>query len=62
MQSTIISIKTIVQRYRANRPQQYKRILKEITMEAIRLRILKVKELIVKGVKAKPKILVKEDI
>ena len=31
-------------------------------MEAIRLRILRVKELIVKGAKAKPKILVEEDI
>ena len=31
-------------------------------MEAIRLRILKVKELIVKGAEAKPKILIEEDI
>ena len=31
-------------------------------MEAIKLRILRVKELTVKGVKAKPKILVEEDI
>ena len=31
-------------------------------MEAIRLRTLRVKELIVKGVKAKLKILIKEDI
>ena len=31
-------------------------------MEAIKLRILKAKELIVKEVKAKPRILVKEDI
>ena len=31
-------------------------------MEAIRLRTLRAKELIVKGVKAKPKILIKEDI
>ena len=31
-------------------------------MEATRLRTLRVKELIVKGVEAKPKILVKEDI
>ena len=31
-------------------------------MEAIKLRILKVKELIVKGNKAKLKILIKEDI
>ena len=38
------------------------RIPKEITIEAIRLRILKVKELIVKGVKAKLRVLVEEDI
>ena len=31
-------------------------------MEAIRLRILKVKKLIVKGAEAKPKILIEEDI
>ena len=31
-------------------------------MEAIELRILRAKELIVKGVEAEPKILVKEDI
>jgi hypothetical protein len=31
-------------------------------MEAIRLRTLRAKELIIKGVKAKPKILVKEDV
>ena len=31
-------------------------------MEALRLRILKISELIVKGVEAKLKILVKEDI
>ena len=31
-------------------------------MEATRLRTLRAKELIVKGVKAKPKILVEEDI
>ena len=31
-------------------------------MEALRLRILKISELIVKEAKAKPKILVKEDI
>ena len=47
---------------KANRPQWYIRILKEVTIEAIRLRTLKTKELIVKEVKAKPKILVKEDI
>ena len=48
--------------HRANRPQQYIRILKETTIEAIKLKTLKAKELIVKGVKAKLKILVKEDI
>ena len=47
---------------RANRPQQYIKTLKEVTIKAIRLRTLKVKELIIKGVKAKPKILIKEDI
>ena len=31
-------------------------------MEAIKLRILKAKKLIVKGAEAKPKILLKEDI
>jgi hypothetical protein len=31
-------------------------------MEAIKLRISRAKKLIIKGVKAKPKILVKEDI
>ena len=48
--------------YRANRPWRYIRILKEITIKAIRLRILRVKELIIKGIKAKLKILVEEDI
>ena len=31
-------------------------------MEAIRLRILRAKKLTVKGIKAKPKILIEEDI
>ena len=48
--------------HRANRPQQYIKILKEATIKAIKLRILKVKELIVKGAKAELKILVEEDI
>ena len=48
--------------HRANRPQQYIRILKEVTIEAIRLKTLRAKELIVKGVKAKLKILTEEDI
>ena len=47
---------------RANGPQWYTRILKEVTMEAMRLRTLRAKELIVKGVKAKLKILAEEDI
>ena len=47
---------------RANRLQQYIRTPKEATMEAIKLRTLRAKELIVKRVKAKPKILVEEDI
>ena len=51
----------MVQR-RANGPQQYIKILKEATIEAIKLRILKAKKLIIKGVKAKPKILAEEDI
>ena len=52
----------MVQRRRANKPQRYIRILKEVTIEAMRLRTLKAKELIVKGVQAKLRILVKEDI
>ena len=47
---------------RANRPQQYIRILKEATIEATRLRILRATEPIVKGVKAKLKISAEEDI
>ena len=38
------------------------RTLKEVTMEAIKLRILRAKELVVKGAEAKLKILIKEDI
>ena len=38
------------------------RTLKEITIEAIKLRILRAKEPIIKGAKAKPKILTEEDI
>ena len=48
--------------YKVNGPQWYIKILKEATMEALRLRILEILELIIKGVKAKPKILVKKDI
>ena len=47
---------------RANRPQQYIKTLKETTIEATKLRILRAKEPTVKEAKAKPKILIKEDI
>ena len=48
--------------YKVNRLQRYIRIPKKATMEAMRLRILKAKEPIVKEVKNKLKILIKEDI
>ena len=48
--------------YKANRLQQYIKTLKEATIEAIKLRILKAKEPIVKGAKTKLKILTEEDI
>ena len=48
--------------YKANRPQQYIRTLKEVTMEATRSKTLRATKLIIKEVKAKPKILVEEDI
>ena len=48
--------------HRANGPQWYIKILKEATMEAIKLRILRAKELTVKEIKAKLKILAEEDI
>ena len=38
------------------------RILKEVTMEAIKLRILRAKELIIKEAKAELKILAEENI
>ena len=47
---------------KANRPQQYIKILKEVTIKAIRLRTLRAKKLTVKGIKAKLKILTEEDI
>ena len=47
---------------KANRPQQYTKILKEATIEATRSKTLKAKKLIVKGTQAKPKILIKEDV
>ena len=46
----------------ANSPQRYIRIPKETTIEATRLRISRAKKPTVNGVKAKLKILVKEDI
>ena len=47
---------------KANRPQQYTRILKEVTIKAIKLRTLRAKKPTVKGVKTKPKISAKENI
>ena len=47
---------------RANRPQQYIKTLKEATIKTIRLRISRAKKPVIKGVKAKPKILTEEDI
>ena len=47
---------------RANRPQQYIRILKEAIIKAIKLKILRAKKPTIKGVEAKLKISVEEDI
>ena len=47
---------------KANGPQQYIRTPKEATIKATKLRILRTKELIIKGIEAKPKILAEEDI
>ena len=47
---------------KANRPQQYIKILKEVIIEAIKSKTLKAKKLIIKGVEAKLKILIEEDI
>ena len=47
---------------KANRPQRYIKILKKVTIKAIKLRILRVKKPTVKGVEAKLKILAEEDI
>ena len=47
---------------RANRPQQYIRILKEATIKATKSRTLRAKKLTIKGVQAKLKILTEEDI
>ena len=48
--------------HRANRPQQYTKILKKTTIEATRSRTLRAKEPIIKGVEAKPKFLAEKDI
>ena len=55
-------MKTIVWRYRVNGPQQYIKTLKEVTIKAIKLRILRAKKPTVKKTEAKPKILAEEDI
>ena len=47
---------------KANRPQQYIKTLKEVIIEAIRLKTLKAKKPTVRRVKAKLKILAEEDI
>ena len=47
---------------KANGPQQYIKILKEATIKAIKLRISRAKELVVKEVKAKLRILIEKDI
>ena len=52
----------MVWRCRANKLQRYIRILKETTIEAIKLRILKAKELVIKEAEVKPKILIEDDI
>ena len=48
--------------YKANKPQQNIKKLKKIFMEVKRLKILKITEPTVQGVKAKLKIVVKKDI
>ena len=48
--------------YKANRPQQYIKILKEATIEAPKLRISEILELTVKKAEAKPKISAEKDI
>ena len=47
---------------KANRPQRYIKTLKEVTIEAIKLKTLRAKKPTVKGIKAKLKILTEEDI
>ena len=48
--------------HKANRPQQYIRTPKKVTIEAMRSRTLRVKELTVRGTQVKLKILAEEDI
>ena len=48
--------------HRVNGPQRYIKTLKKATMEAIKLRILRVKKPTVKGVEAELKILAEEDV
>ena len=48
--------------HRANRPQRYIKILKEVIIKALKLRISEILKLIIKGVEAKLKILAEEDI
>ena len=48
--------------YKANGPQQYTKTPKEVTIEAIRLRTLRAKKLIIKRAEAKLKILAEKDI
>ena len=47
---------------KANRPQQYMGKPKEITIKAIKSKILRAKEPTIKGVKAKLKILAEKNI
>ena len=47
---------------RANGPQRYIKILKEVIIEAIKSKILRAKKTIVKGVEVELKISAEEDI
>ena len=47
---------------KANRPQQYIKILKEVTMEAKESKIPRVIKLAIQKVKTKPKILAEKNI
>ena len=48
--------------YRVNKPQRYIKRPKEAIIKAKRIRILRAIKPTIKGVKAKPRILVKENI